>query len=132
MDEVDESATGSANLWSGPGKPGPTAFLGTFSRSGQRFADLADGAVGGDAEAGGVAVRRDVHIAGGRNLMDGDEPEGVGEVCEGRRLRRGDLDDAHAAVMPAGARTTRPVAATDTRVTRARDVKPENAPISVS
>ena len=24
---MDESVTGSANLWSGPGKPGPAAFL---------------------------------------------------------------------------------------------------------
>ena len=28
MDEVDESATGSANLWSGPGQPGPGLFCG--------------------------------------------------------------------------------------------------------
>ena len=27
MGEEDESDTGSANLWSGPGKPGPAAFL---------------------------------------------------------------------------------------------------------
>jgi len=27
LGEEDESDTGSANLWSGPGKPGPAAFL---------------------------------------------------------------------------------------------------------